>query len=145
MRKIKLGKKEVYAIVDDCDFERISAFKWWYTKGKNKYYAIRDRNKLITMANEVMMITGEIDHIDGNSLNNQRVNLRKCSHSDNMKNRTCRSKSGYYGVRKHRNKWVTNFNGKYIGLFNSPENAAKAYNEMVIKSRNQFYNLNNIP
>lgn len=67
----------------------------------------------------------EIDHIDGNVTNNKWNNLRDVTHQENNKNQklSSRNKSGHYGVRKCKNKWVAfiDENGKTIilGRFHS--------------------------
>jgi hypothetical protein len=77
-----------------------------------------------------------LDHINGNKLDNRIENLRKCNQTQNTANSKIRSdnKSGYRGVVWHKatNKWQaqTMLKGKriHIGLFNSKDEAALAYN-----------------
>lgn len=67
----------------------------------------------------------DVDHIDGNGLNNKFNNLRKVNHRENSKNLPLQSnnKSGYTGViwHKQHQKWYVRIgvNGKSIsgGLF----------------------------
>ena len=79
---------------------------------------------------------GELDHIDGNKLNNKIQNLRDVSHRVNLQNRTkptSLNKTGFVGVVKRRNKYQAYIHrgGKqiYLGLFTTPELAHKAYKE----------------
>jgi hypothetical protein len=73
------------------------------------------------------------DHIDRNTLNNTRANLRACSHQQNASRRADYRKgsAGYRGVSKHRRKWVAaiGVHGKkrLLGLFDTPEEASEAY------------------
>ena len=68
---------------------------------------------------------GEIDHIDGNTLNNKIENLRVVTHKENMKNQKVRvsNKSGLIGVHwsNDRCKWVSSISKsgklKCIGRF----------------------------
>jgi hypothetical protein len=95
MKEIKLSQGKV-ALVDDEDFEYLNQFKW-HASGNSKYtyYAMhrnKDRNLLM---HRIIMNTPdnlEVDHIDHNGLNNQRLNLRNCSHSENIKNMLIRNK-----------------------------------------------------
>ncbi|WP_143004434.1 HNH endonuclease [Halomonas shengliensis] len=75
----------------------------------------------------------QVDHINGDKLDNRRENLRICSHADNMKNRkTHRNNgSGFKGVYPDRNKWRAKItvNGKVhrLGTFETPAEAHGAY------------------
>src|SRR5690606_19356654 len=94
--------------------------------------------------------TDHVDHIDGNSLNNSKANLRVCNHSQNQANARLRTDntSGYKGVSflASNNVWVASIKirGKqtYIGRFNTPETAALAYNEAAIRLHGEFARLN---
>jgi hypothetical protein len=77
-----------------------------------------------------------IDHKDGVRSNNKISNLRECTNSTNLQNLKrgyTGTSSSFLGVSWHRkaNKWVaqivTNGKNKYLGLFNTEEDAHKAY------------------
>ncbi len=79
MKMIPLTQDRV-ALVDDEDFERLSTFSWYYEKDTN-----RARNgKGWIMSREVLQTEELIEHKDGNALNNQKSNLRKCSSCQNQ-------------------------------------------------------------
>jgi hypothetical protein len=90
----------------------------------------------------------EIDHIDGNSLNNRVENLREASHSDNLKNTKIPSnnKSGVKGVSWHKTtkRWyvkiVVNKKPLYIGSFKSLEQARLSAYLARIKHHGDFAN-----
>ncbi|WPJ55530.1 hypothetical protein RCIP0093_00003 [Klebsiella phage RCIP0093] len=74
----------------------------------------------------------EIDHINGNSLDNSKTNLRQVTRKENCRNVSLipNSTSGYCGVNWHEpsGKWRARvkIDGKenYIGLFDDPQEAA---------------------
>ena len=85
-----------------------------------------------------VMPTYDIDHINGNKVDNRISNLRDVEAKTNAQNEIRarkNNKSGYLGVhfRKERNKWVAQLrvNGKHrrFGSFNTPEEAHQAYLE----------------
>ena len=75
----------------------------------------------------------EVDHKDGNSLNDRWRNLRLATHSQNICNARRRSDNslGFKGVTRHRNKFraYISRNGQQIvlGSFDTPELAHRAY------------------
>ena len=159
MKEIQLTQGKV-ALVDDEDYEYLNKFKWNAYECGNTFYARRSitvsKNKqtviymhrFIMKPNKAMVI----DHLDGNPLNNQKNNLRICTHAENMRNRkkNVNNKSGYKGVSldKNLNKFRCKLymNGKtiQIGYFINPIDAARAYNEAALKYHGEFANLNKI-
>ena len=85
-----------------------------------------------------------------NNLNNQRYNLRKCTHQQNLQNRQLNKNntSGYKGVKwaKRNKKWRVRIgtppNRKHIGLFTCVIKAAKAYDKRVFELSPEFAYLN---
>lgn len=78
-----------------------------------------------------------VDHIDGNVKNNNPVNLREATPSQNMRNMGAhkRNTSGYNGVSwsVHMNKWRASFRANqktiHVGYFNEIEKAAAALHD----------------
>lgn len=159
IKEIHLTQGKV-ALVDDSDFEWLNKWKWRYLKERSGAgYAVRwdgkhTNRKAILMHNEIMRIPLglEVDHIDHNGLNNQRANLRFCTHSQNMMNRLRHNDnmSGYKGVSLERGhkKWraLISINGKQtrLGIFDTPEAAARAYDEAARKYHDEFANINGV-
>lgn len=93
----------------------------------------------------------EIDHINGNGLDNRRGNLRLASKSQNSKNRPlyANNTSGYKGVswaktvKKWRAEIRVNGQGIYLGIFDTPEEAHAAYCEAAKKYHGEFANFGN--
>lgn len=125
------------------------------SKSSNLVYAISYLQKPPLLLHRVIMerIIGRpletkelVDHIDGNSLNNHRANLRVVTHAQNMKNRktsvTC--KSGYKGVYfdPSGNKWRVQIycDGKKIplGRFDTAEQGYEAYCKAALKYHGQY-------
>ncbi len=93
----------------------------------------------------------EVDHIDGNGLNNRRYNLRICEHRLNGKNkRKNKNKiNGYKGVTKaSKNRFQARITVDnvliWIGSYKTQKEAAIAYNEAAVKHYGEFAKLNGI-
>ena len=155
MKEIKLTQGKV-ALVDDEDFEELNQFKWYAAKmTKGTFYAGRKKNnKRAYLHREIMNpVAGmEVDHIDGDGLNCQRVNLRNCTHIQNTMNRrmSLTSTSGFKGVSWHKRDevWQANIRVdrklKYLGSFSMLEDAALAYNKAATKYFGEYAELNAI-
>lgn len=122
MHKIKLTKGK-YALVDKADYDWLNQWKWQFG---SRQYAVKSNGKgrLIYM-HRLIMNTPEgmdTDHINRNSLDNRRSNLRICTRSENCRNRGLQpnNTSGVTGVswNKRQNKWIAYINkqGKRIHL-----------------------------
>jgi hypothetical protein len=147
--------------VDDADFEFLSQWKWKAKRKPGKrWYAVRfryagykpggkEKKKQIGMANLIMNAPpGQIvDHENGDTLDNQRVNLRFASNAQNQHNqRKLRSDntSGYKGVfwDNHLRKFVAqiylNMKPKKIGFFDTAKEAALAYDQAAREHFGEF-------
>jgi hypothetical protein len=128
-------------IVDSDDLERISEFPntWNITQGYAYGHLPRNRNKrgYVSMHRLVMDAPkgSVIDHINHNTLDNRKANLRICSTSENAQNRLGaqrNSKSGIRGVTwDEKNRvWIVTYKKEgqiyQVGRFRSKEEARKA-------------------
>lgn len=149
MKTIPLTQGQV-ALVDDGDYESLSKWKWCFSKkpkGRMKGYAVRwnplkRRNSF--MHREILDPGDgkEIDHVNGNGLDNQRCNLRKCSRLENMRNQRkkvshrngvpCSSRFKGVHWQSAIKKWRAQIymKGKkyHLGDFKSELDAAEQYN-----------------
>lgn len=111
MTEIKLSKNKV-CMIDDADIPLVERLCWYYqqspSRRENGYAAhgVAAHGKRIGMIYMHRFIMGEpmncqVDHIDGNGLNNQRSNLRSVPRGHNMQNTSGRSSCGYKGVDTH--------------------------------------------
>jgi len=155
MKEIKLSQNKV-ALVDDEDYGFLNKWKWYADKDGNTYYAKRntpcpDGKRRILLMHRLLMTPApgqEIDHKDRNGLNNQKANLRVCTHGENRANSVCNNKTGYRGVCKYGNKWqaqIRDYKGKgklYLGTYGTPEEAAIAFNKAAIEKYGEFAVLN---
>lgn len=159
MRKIKLTQG-YYSIISDIDFELISKYKWYVRIAKNTCYAVTNINKVTVQMHRFIMKPSKkfmIDHINGNGLDNRRINLRICTRSQNLmnSNKPKNAKtSKYKGVslnkqsKNHKKIWRSeirlNKKGILIGYFKTEIEAAKAYNKKAKELFGQFAKLNGV-
>ncbi len=152
-RLIPLTRGRV-AQVDEDDYARIRQHKWRYmTNGyAAKEDATVDKKESILMHHEILWCPEgfEVDHINGDKLDNTKANLRVCTRGENQRNvpKLKNNKSGYKGVTFDRwtGRWVAKIGhkGKHINLgrYKTPELAAKAYDRAAIEYHGEFASLN---
>lgn len=131
MKLIPLTQNK-FAKVDDANYEWLNSFKWHYKRSAcGNGYAVRKEylgkggnskrgysyrsiqmHRLIVDAPEGM----DVDHKDGDGLNNSRNNLRVCTHMQNI----------------------------HIGYFIDKEEAASVYNRAALIHHGEFARLNEV-
>lgn len=157
MLLIKLTKGK-FAKVDDSDFYYLNQWKWQASERGKTFYAVRSVKDKITgkriqikMHRILLNVSDKsifVDHKDHDGLNNQRVNLRECTRSENGKNRlpSKRSSSRFLGVKFASKKWRAEIKvdgkNKHLGCFALEIDAARAYNDAAIIHHGEFANLN---
>jgi len=147
MKEIPLTQGRV-AVVDDCDFAYLNQFKW-HVVGRGGIYAARAaKRKLFYMSRDIMRpLPGfEVDHINHDTLDNRRGNLRICTCQQNTFNRHghYNSTSKYKGVsfETESNRWRVSISDRSIGRFESEIAAAIAYDKSAREMFGVFAYLN---
>lgn len=141
-------------LVDDDVFEWASKFNWHAGKRKNTTYAIRTIKRKgktfkILLHREILQAPKDlqVDHRDGEGLNNLRENLRLATSAQNkynMHNRRKGKTSRFKGVMRHHTapKWMARIQTagsvKYLGLFESEEDAARVYDQAARQYFGEF-------
>ena len=124
--------------IDKDDFHFVDGIKWCTNKNGNKIYFEKRINNKIKYLHRMIMDCPrgfEVDHKNGDTLDNRKCNLRICKPCENRKNAIHHKNntSGYKGVSIHKQtgKWIAQISHdrKHIslGLYDSKENAYKAY------------------
>lgn len=156
--------------VDEDDYTFLTRWPWHLCKVQNIFYAVRSEKNLDGSIYNVQMhrvIMGvydpkvEIDHKDGNGLNNTKENLRKCTSHQNKCNKAKKigSVSKYKGVcvcsrKSYNDKIIVRWKGGIYGrgikeptkkfpfTLEGEIDAAKYYDVLAIKHYGEFARLN---
>lgn len=143
------------ALVDDEDYERVNRHKWHVQVTRNgvAYAAtniviqVKPRKVKKIRMHRLVLNAGpsargvELDHWNGDGLDNQKSNLRITDTSANQQNQhhLSRNTSGFRGVTLHKNagKWQAAIrrHGKkhHLGLHATAEAAARAYDAGAVR------------
>lgn len=159
MQKINLTRGG-FALVDDEDYEALNKHKWRMVTYFGIDYALRtetvDGEHRTILRHRHIMEAGNgknVDHKNKNGLDNRRENLRFGTVAQSQYNRRINKNNttGYKGVcwspakGKYFAQIYKNQERKWLGVFDSPIDAAKAYNTAALKYFEEFARLNEIP
>lgn len=140
----------MFSVVDADDHERVSSWRWsavrsnrggWYAKRRGADGRMVKLHREICAAPDGV----EVDHVNGDTLDNRKSNLRLCSREQNQRNASSsRNKSGYHGVcfdrRSGRWRGYVTSGGKQLWsrLFDSPEEASRARIAKALEVHGEF-------
>lgn len=142
----------MHTIVDINDYELATSARLHFIKNRDGYVRFGNKQLLhrVICNTPAGMLT---DHINGNTLDNRRCNLRAVTPSQNAKNRIPKrgGTSNYLGVSWStiNKKWevyitVAEYKTKRVGRFLCEHEAALAYNEAASRLYGEYARLNQI-
>lgn len=149
------GRKGVfygYAVIDLADLEKVQDTSW--TKGATGYAVGRPKgsDKAVPLHRFLiygMEAGGTTDHINGDTLDNRRANLRKCTTKENTRNTKLakNNTSGRKGVRKTKEgNWKARITVDrkeiHIGHYSTIEEASAAYDAAALMMHGEFARTN---
>lgn len=142
-----------HAEIDFSDWWRIRGYTWRARVSPRTVYAVGSRSAAEHNVHMHWLIKPppdglRIDHIDGDGLNNRWNNLRFATNRQNSFNAyRPLSQSGYIGVKQQTSgRWFARAqkDGKqcHLGTYDTPEEAARAYDAFILADRGEFAVLN---
>jgi HNH endonuclease len=150
------------ALIDEADKRLIDSHRWYANKSPSGYYALCSvyrpdgvQTKL-SMHRLIMGIPDglRVDHINGDTLDNRRANLRLATRGQNRVNGKCPrdSRSQLKGVQARVNAGRLRYRVRlridgrlcHIGYFDTPEEAARAWDEMARTVHGPYARCNNV-
>ena len=149
-----------FTIVDAADYDDLIQYRWLLSRNGKRFYVRRfekvntpegPKQKCIYMHRQIMNPPDgmDVDHRFGDGLDNRRENLRICTRTQNSQNAKKKTNS----TQTHTGIFTTH-NGKHgariwndgakvhIGVYDTPELAARAYDQRAIELFGEFANLN---
>lgn len=138
------------AIIDADDAEIVAAAGPWYASSDG-YATHRTKGKPVVLMHRLILGCAddlEVDHVDGDPLNNRRSNLRPATRGQNRQN-TRPKKNGtsrFKGVTRLRRRgdprWQASIKSRALGTFSEEEEAARAYDREARRLYGSFARLN---
>jgi hypothetical protein len=124
-------------MIDADDYESVVAAGIWTAYRPNRKYGslyVYSTNRNIGALHRFLMQPSSglvVDHINGDTLDNRRENLRICTHVENLRKAkvSVRNRTGVKGVSHHRGGYYAKLSNTYLGYFPTIEQAAAARRE----------------
>ena len=155
--ELKINSKkhgEFIVIIDDEDYNEVKKYNWSASIRKKEYSTkiyIETRTggdyKLLHRLIKNFPTGFSVDHINGNTLDNRKSNLRICSHKENCRNVSKslkKTSSVYKGVsfdkksKKYHSYIKVNQKRHHLGYFETEDQASIAYNIAAVKYFGEF-------
>ena len=151
MRRIPLTQGRE-ALVDACDYNFLMQWKWCITVNGYATRNLKSRGMLTMHRAVVGRYRGnfqQVDHINGDRIDNRRSNLRHATASQNGRNRgkNKNNTSGHKGVwwNKRRKKFYAaikvNRKSIHLGVFDDPKKASEVYKQAALELHKEFANV----
>ena len=157
---IYIGRNKTKCLIDKEDFKKLNKKGNYFCNTEHGYIVIKNylgfkdgkaKYKEVYLHRMIMSPPSkmQVDHINGNKLDNRRKNLRLCTAGDNSRNKA-QFKGKYKGVylNKKSNKWVAQITFNYkvmnLGTYKKIEDAALAYNKKAKELHGNFAFINKI-
>jgi hypothetical protein len=151
MREIPLNKGRVTS-VDDEDFDWLAQYHWFWVPNTRTGYAHRHGSRpekhTFYMHREILQapVGIDVDHINNDGLDNQKHNLRLATRGQNLASQHHATPRPYRGVYPLRSRWKAQATFEqrsvHLGVFETPEEAARAYDAFAKANWGPFATLN---
>ena len=141
--QVKGSEGKIYTQVDEEDAKLLTHYTYYYNPDNGYVFRRGLRNKTIYLHQDIMRRKMEnmmIDHISRNKLDNRRSQLCFATCQQNCMNSPPRKGRLFKGIYETRSgKWIAKLQNRYLGVFNTMEEAAQKYDEEAKKIYEHAY------
>lgn len=147
---IPLPSDKGVAALDVLDWERLKDLPWY--RMRQGYVARKPGTQTFFLHRDVLGLgslrdDGEVDHINGDKMDCRLSNLRRATRQENARNvRRHSLTTGYKGVYASRGRFFARVSRdgqhQHLGMFDTAEAAARAYDAAATIAHGAFANLN---